>query len=116
RGGGIALGPVLQGGGIVLLIAALLALPGLLRRGIRRRRLSRLDRDGPAGAWQELLDTAVDLGLPSGRGRSPRGVEAVLVDRTGRSAEAKAALARLRAGYERQAYSRNAVSREVAAA
>jgi transglutaminase-like putative cysteine protease len=106
-GGGIALGPVLQGGGIALLIAALLSLPGLLRRAIRRRRLSRLDRDGPAGGWREVLDSALDLGLPTGRGRSPRGIEAALADRTGASPEARSALARLRAAYERQAYSRD---------
>ena len=105
-GAGIALGALLRGGGIVLLIGAVLALPGLLRRAIRRRRLGRLAQDGPAGAWRELLDTARDLGLPTGRGRSPRGIEAELADRTGRSREAKEALARLRAAYERQAYSR----------
>ena len=108
RSGGVALGPLLQGSGVVLLVAALLALPGLLRRGLRRRRLSRLDRDGPAGAWREVLDTATDLGLPSGRGRSPRGVEAVLADRVGPAPGPRAALARLRAAYERQAYSRSA--------
>ncbi|GAA4750340.1 hypothetical protein GCM10025783_23560 [Amnibacterium soli] len=107
RGGtGVATGALLRGGGIVLLIGAVLALPGLLRRGLRRRRLGRLEQDGPAGAWRELLDTARDLGLPTARGRSPRGIEAELAERTGRSPEAKAALARLRAAYERQAYSR----------
>ena len=105
-GGGVALGALLRGSGIVLLIGAVLALPGLLRRGVRRRRLSRIERDGPAGAWRELLDSARDLGLPTGRGRSPRGIEAELAERTGRSQEAKDALARLRAAYERQAYSR----------
>ncbi len=105
-GAGVALGALLRGGGIVLLIGALLALPGLLRRAIRRRRLGRIEQDGPAGAWRELLDTARDLGLPTGQGRSPRGIEAELAERTGRSQEAKAALARLRAAYERQAYSR----------
>lgn len=104
--GGLALGPVLRGGGVVLVITALLALPGLLRRALRRRRLSRLDRDGPAGAWREVLDTVLDLGLPTGRGSSPRGVEEVVAAQTGPSPGARAALARLRAAYERQAYSR----------
>jgi transglutaminase-like putative cysteine protease len=116
-GGGFAIGPVLRGGGIVLVIAALLALPGLLRRALRRRRLARLDRDGPAGAWRELLATAADLGLATGSGRSPRGIEAVLAEQTGRSPGARAALARLRAAYERQAYSRDvaeATARDVA--
>jgi transglutaminase-like putative cysteine protease len=105
-GGGFAIGPVLRGTGVVLLIGALLALPGLLRRSLRRRRLSRLDQEGPAGAWRELIDTAEDLGLPTGRGRSPRGVEEVLAERTGASPGARAALGRLRAAFERQAYSK----------
>lgn len=106
-GGGFAIGPILRGGGIVLLIAALLALPGLLRRGLRRRRLARLGRDGPAGAWREILDTAIDLGLPTGRGRSPRGIEEVVAEQVGSSPRVRAALARLRAAYERQAYSKD---------
>jgi len=108
--GGLALGPVLQGSGIALLVLAVLALPGLLRRGLRRRRLGRLGRDGPAGAWREILDTAVDLGLPTGRGRSPRGIEAVVAEQVGSSPGAREALARLRAAYERQAYSRDAAA------
>jgi transglutaminase-like putative cysteine protease len=108
NGGGrsIAIGPVLQGGGIALLILLALALPGLLRVVLRRRRLARLGRDGPAGAWREILDTAVDLGLETGRGRSPRGIETVVAEQAGPSAEVRAALARLRVAYERQAYSR----------
>lgn len=107
EGGASVLGPVLRGGGIALLIAALLSLPGLLRSGLRRRRLSRLGRDGPAAAWREVLASALDLGLPTGSGRSPRGIEAVVADQVGPSPAARAALARLRAAYERQAYSRD---------
>ncbi len=113
-GGGFSLGPLLRGGGVVLIVAVLLSLPGLLRRAIRRRRLSRLDRDGPAGAWRELLDSALDLGLPTGRGRSPRGIEGVLAERVGPSPGAQAALERLRAAYERQAYSRDAAAASAA--
>ncbi len=109
-GDGFSLGPLLRGGGVVLIIAVLLSLPGLLRRAIRRRRLSRLDRDGPAGAWRELLDSALDLGLPTGRGRSPRGIEGVLAERVGPSPGAQAALERLRTAYERQAYSKDAAA------
>ena len=108
RNGAAALGPVLRGAGIALLVAALLALPGLLRRAVRMRRLGRLEEDGPAGAWREVLDTAADLGLPSGRGRSPRGIEALLAERVGPAPGPRSALARLRAAYERQAYSRSA--------
>ena len=107
---GSAIGPVLRGSGIVLLIAALLALPGLLRRALRRRRIARLGRDGPAGAWREILDAAVDLGLPTGRGRSPRGIEAVIAEQVGPAPGARQALARLRAAYERQAYSQVVVA------
>jgi hypothetical protein len=82
-----------------------LAVPGLLRVVLRRRRLARLDRDGPAGAWRELLDTVTDLGLPSGRGGSPRTVEEVIAPRAGPSAKTRDALARLRTAFERQAYS-----------
>ena len=106
-GGGFAIGPVLRGGGIVLVLAALLAVPGLLRRAVRRRRLARLDRDGPAGAWREVLASATDLGLTTGIGRSPRGIEEVLAEQTGPAPGARAALARLRTAYERQAYSRD---------
>lgn len=106
-GDGFSFGPLLRGGGVVLIIAVLLSLPGLLRRAIRRRRLSRLDRDGPAGAWRELLASALDLGLPTGRGMSPRGIEEVLAERVGPSPGARAALERLRAAYERQAYSKD---------
>ncbi|MBW4040945.1 MAG: transglutaminase domain-containing protein [Acidobacteria bacterium] len=106
-GAGVAIGPVLQGGGVALLVLLLLALPGLLRAGLRRRRLARLSRDGPDAAWREILDTALDLGLETGRGLSPRGIEAVVAEQVGRSAEVRASLARLRGAYERQAYSRD---------
>lgn len=99
------IGATLRVAGTGLGIALVLALPALLRIGRRRRRLSRLDRDGPAGAWRELLDTVVDLGLPSTRGLSPRAVEELLAGHTGTSSSDRAALARLRRAYERQAYS-----------
>jgi hypothetical protein len=108
RGGsGFAFGPALRGGGIALLVLVVLALPGLFRAARRRRRLSRLGRDGPAGAWREILDSAVDLRLQTGRGRSPRGIEAVIAQQAGPSPQVLAALARLRAAYERQVYSRD---------
>ncbi|WP_161924903.1 transglutaminase domain-containing protein [Actinomyces sp. 432] len=73
-----------------VLVALLLAGPALVRSGRRRRRLGRI-RNGSrpaAAAWQELRDTATDLGLwtppgrvgaaggagrrPGGAGRGPR--------------------------------------------
>ena len=106
RASGGTLVGVLRGIGLVLAIAVLLAVPGLLRVSLRRRRLRRLDRDGAPGAWRELLDTVTDLGLPAAWGRSPREMEAVLAGSIGSSRATRAALDRLRAAYERQAYSR----------
>ena len=100
-------GPVLRWGGITLMVIALLAVPGLLRRLIRRRRLEHASDGllGAAGSWQELIDSLSDLGLPTGSGRSPRGVEQVLAAHLGSGAQPRAALGRIRAAYERQAYS-----------
>lgn len=62
------------------LLVLLLALPGLVRSGQRRRRL----RLGDGGAvevealWQELRATAVDHGAPWPEGRSPRMVAETL--------------------------------------
>ncbi|WP_375388920.1 DUF3488 and transglutaminase-like domain-containing protein [uncultured Amnibacterium sp.] len=117
-GGGVDLGAILVAalriGGTALAVLLVLAVPALLRVARRRRRLSRLDRDGPAGAWLELLDTATDLGLPSGRGGSPRAVEEVLAAHAGPSARTRDALARLRAAFERQAYSPDAARADAA--
>jgi hypothetical protein len=113
-GGADDAGPILRATlqvvGTVLAIALLLALPGLARVLIRRRRIARLGRDGPAAAWRELLATATDLGVPSTRGLSPRGVEAVLARASGTSSAAQAALGRLRRAYELQAYSPDGAS------
>ncbi|QNG38306.1 transglutaminase domain-containing protein [Geodermatophilaceae bacterium NBWT11] len=64
-------GVVAAGTGGTLLLAALLATPGLLRRARRRRRLS----SGSAGdAWDELLATTTDLGVPVAASGTPRQV------------------------------------------
>ncbi|MEH0110301.1 DUF3488 and transglutaminase-like domain-containing protein [Tersicoccus sp. MR15.9] len=62
--------------GIVALVAVLLV-PALLRAGRRRRRLDAV-RDADSGsaaltAWQEVLDTAVDVGRGPGAHETPRG-------------------------------------------
>ncbi|HEX4015797.1 MAG TPA: DUF3488 and transglutaminase-like domain-containing protein [Frankiaceae bacterium] len=49
----------------------LLLTPALLRRQRRRRRLH-APTSGPAELWAEILDTAVDLGLPAAPNLSPR--------------------------------------------
>ena len=100
-------GPVLRNLGITLVVVALLAAPGLLRRLIRRRRLedSGTGAAGAVGAWQELIDSLVDLGLRTGGGGSPRAVEQVVAAHLGTAARPRAALERIRIAYERQAYS-----------
>jgi transglutaminase-like putative cysteine protease len=103
--GGAALAAFLRGAGLVALIAAILALPGLARLALRRRRLRGVAGPGGAGAaWQEVLLTSADLGVPAADGRSPRETEEVL--RTAVAAElgARSALGRLRLAVERQAY------------
>lgn len=53
-----------------LVLVALLLAPGTVRRGRRRRRLA----GSPEDVWDELRDSAVDLGLRWPRERSPREV------------------------------------------
>ena len=55
----------------IAVLAALLLAPALLRRIRRRRRLAG-SAAGPGGLWAEILDTAVDLGLPPSPNLSPR--------------------------------------------
>ncbi|MFD1721342.1 hypothetical protein, partial [Amnibacterium endophyticum] len=52
-----------------------------------------------------LIDSLADLGLDTGRGRSPRGVQEVVARHLGGAGEPLAALDRVRAASERQAYS-----------
>jgi hypothetical protein len=55
--------------GVIVLVALSLT-PAALRRIRRRRRLT--GSTGPAALWAEILDTAVDLGLPPSPNLSPR--------------------------------------------
>lgn len=66
--------------GVVLLgILALVLLPGLIRV-IRSRIRAGQARDGSAtAAWNEVLDTLVDLGLPAPQAQTPRALAAHLV-------------------------------------
>ncbi|KQW53337.1 hypothetical protein ASC77_03380 [Nocardioides sp. Root1257] len=67
-------------------LAALLLVAGgaLLPRTLRsRRRERRLSAGGAEPIWAELRDTAVDLGVPWPRDRSPRATRAVLVEHLG---------------------------------
>jgi transglutaminase-like putative cysteine protease len=79
-GSGIPWGPALGGLGGLVVVAGALLLPRALRSRRRERRLS----SGLAEPiWAELHDTAVDLGVPWPRDRSPRATRAVVVDHLG---------------------------------
>ena len=78
---GIAWGPVLGTGAGLLVVAGVLLLPSLVRR---RRRTHRLGVAGPEEIWDELRDTALDLGVPWPPGRSPRATRDALVAHLGR--------------------------------
>jgi transglutaminase-like putative cysteine protease len=66
--------PVLSGAGVALLIVAVLLTPALLRRMRRRARLRRLSESwgGAATVWDELRDTARDLGWSAPDTETPR--------------------------------------------
>lgn len=69
-------------GAFVLALLALVVT--LLPRALRRRRRERRLRSGAVEpVWAELRDTAVDLGVPWPRGRSPRATRDLLVDHLG---------------------------------
>jgi transglutaminase-like putative cysteine protease len=83
-------------------IAVLLSLPFLVRAFRRQRRIGRLDAGSALAGWEELRDTADDLGLRTSDARTPRqlGVDlAAHLDDDG-----AAALARLRASLESEAF------------
>lgn len=67
--------PIAVGGGVVLAVVLLIT-PALIRIRTRRRRtrLAGRSRDAPGAhaAWDELLDTATDLGLRSRQDETPR--------------------------------------------
>ncbi|WP_448623864.1 transglutaminase family protein [Geodermatophilus sp. URMC 64] len=79
--------PVLIGGGVAVLVLALLATPAVLRALQRRRRLA----DGaPAALWDELAATARDLGVPLHPAQTPRQTARQLAGVITRSAGAAA--------------------------
>jgi len=87
---------------IVAALAALLLAPAVAR-GIRRsRRIARTSRGSAVAAWDELRDTADDLGLATSAARTPRQLAHDLaphLDDRGASA-----LSRLRIALEREAF------------
>lgn len=86
------------------LVLALLLAPAVLRALRRARRLRAVDRGSALDGWDELRDTAFDLGLSSDVGLTPRqfaeSVAPLLDD------DAAAALARLRSAVEAHAFDR----------
>ncbi len=85
-----------------VLAALLLATPALLRIVRRRIRLTAVARGSAASAWEELHDTAFDLGLHPGEALTPRQVAADLGERL--DADGAAALARVRAAFEQESF------------
>jgi transglutaminase-like putative cysteine protease len=79
-GSGVPWLPVLGGLGGLVVVAGGLLLPRTLRS---RRRERRLASGFAEPVWAELHDTAIDLGVPWPRGRSPRDTRAVLVEHFG---------------------------------
>ena len=90
----------------VLLLVLLALLPGTWRRRRRAHRLA----GGPELVWAEICDTALDLGVPWSRGRSPRvtaaGLREHLLGPVGPQGPF-ASLEALVAGLERLRYSRS---------
>jgi transglutaminase-like putative cysteine protease len=95
----------------VLLLLIVLVLPGLVRRSQRRRRIERIRQSfyPEVGAWEELRDTARDLGLDARESSTPAQLAVYLaeflVTTSGRrSANATAALDKLRRMVESESY------------
>jgi hypothetical protein len=94
-----------------LLLLIVLVLPALVRRSQRRRRIERIRQSfyPEVGAWEELRDTARDLGLDARASSTPAQLAVYLADflvtATGRrSANARAALEKLRGMVESESY------------
>ncbi|MFE7562685.1 DUF3488 and transglutaminase-like domain-containing protein [Kitasatospora sp. NPDC057500] len=122
EGIGLPSGKTLGALGVALLLAALLLTPMVWRALLRRRRLGTGGRrrpggPGPAGgltdaqvlaAWDELIDSAWDLGIPPDESRTPRAAARRIVE-TGELDEASAAAAgRVALATERVLYARSA--------
>ena len=97
------------------LVAALVALllAPLVVRGVRRARRTALTaRGSAAAAWDELRDTADDLGLATSPNRTPRQLALDLAPHL--DDRGAAALARLRAALEREAFADRASGADAA--
>ncbi|WP_405017000.1 DUF3488 and transglutaminase-like domain-containing protein [Kitasatospora sp. NBC_00070] len=109
--------PALTGLLAILVVLALLATPMLWRIGQRRRRLGggrhlagspELTDQQVLAAWEELLDTAWDLGIPPDDSRTPRGTAHRIAEAGRLDAPATAAAGRVALATERVLYARTA--------
>ncbi|MER7703951.1 DUF3488 and transglutaminase-like domain-containing protein, partial [Kitasatospora sp. NPDC097605] len=121
EGVGLPSGKALAGLGGVLVLVALLLTPMVWRARLRRRRLGPGGRRRPGGpgpegltdaqvlaAWDELIDSAWDLGIPPDESRTPRAAARRIAE-TGELDEASAAAAgRVALATERVLYARSA--------
>ncbi|WP_309617677.1 DUF3488 and transglutaminase-like domain-containing protein [Salinibacterium sp.] len=87
---------------IAAAVAALLLTPGVVRAVRRARRLGQVSSGSAAAAWDELRDTADDLGLRTDSGRTPRQLSDDLAPHL--SPQGIDALARLRGALEVEAF------------
>ncbi|MEV6974825.1 DUF3488 and transglutaminase-like domain-containing protein [Kitasatospora sp. NPDC093806] len=116
-------GQTLSTVGVVVLLLALLLTPMIWRSLLRRRRLGPGGRRRPGGpggpieltdaqvlaAWDELIDSAWDLGIPPDESRTPRAAarritEAAELDEVAAAAAGRVALATERVLYARAAH------------
>ncbi|MEU3573737.1 DUF3488 and transglutaminase-like domain-containing protein [Kitasatospora sp. NPDC036755] len=101
----------------VLALIALLLVPMLWRTAVRRRRLGGGGRRGPGGsgpteltdaqvlaAWDELIDSAWDLGIPPDESRTPRSTARRITEEAQLDADSAAATGRLALATERVLY------------
>ncbi|MGW2374442.1 transglutaminase TgpA family protein [Kitasatospora sp. NPDC001683] len=110
-------GQVLGTLAVVVVLIALLLVPMFWRTAVRRRRLGGGGRRRPGGdgpteltdaqvlaAWDELVDSAWDLGIPPDESRTPRSAARRITEKADLDAEAAAATGRLALATERVLY------------
>ncbi len=97
-------------GGAIVLVAGLILLPAGLRALRRRRRITalRAGRGTVASAWEELLESAEDIGIVVSRTLTPRAAVARLHRVRGMTEEGREALDRIGLALEREGYGRPA--------
>ncbi len=101
-GGGPSVGPWLWGAAALAAVLALVGGPPLWRARVRARRLA--PGAGAGAAWQELSDSAWDLGLAPLASETPRRTAARITAVLSLEAPARDAVHRLAQGVERELY------------